>query len=102
MLMYAPPWTLVSQFLDRRRPVFDPLSKVLVAITDPQQRVFSFRSFRLVREKARFFCTGAPVLGIIQEKFAWRLVDAGGSDSSTAGSKANSVSKLATRTSDAR
>ena len=35
-------------------------------------------------------------------KEVWRLVDAGGSDSSTAESKANPVSKLATRTSDAR
>src|SRR5262249_23485221 len=35
-------------------------------------------------------------------KEAWRLVDTGGSDSSTAGSKANSVSKLGTRTSDGR
>jgi len=35
-------------------------------------------------------------------KEVWRLVDAGGSDSSTADSKANPVSKLATRTSDAR
>jgi hypothetical protein len=49
---------------------------VLVAITDPQQRVFSFRSFRLVREKARFFCTGAPVLGIIRRNlFAMRAPD---------------------------
>src|SRR5215472_8543086 len=41
---------------------------MLIAISDPHQRVLSFRIFHLLREKARFFRAGVPVLRIIQEK----------------------------------
>jgi hypothetical protein len=51
-------------------PIFDPLSKVLVVIREPQQRVFSLRIILLTRENARLFCAGAPVVGVINEGFA--------------------------------
>src|SRR5262249_61955429 len=57
----------LSSLVDVSGRGFHPLNKVLIAISDPHQR--SFRIFHLLREKARFFCAGVPVLRIIQEKF---------------------------------
>src|SRR5262249_42634988 len=50
-----------------QHPVFSPLSKTLVVLRVSQHRDFSLRISHLIREKPRFFCAGAPVLGLINE-----------------------------------
>ena len=70
MLMYGLPGPLVFWFeslVDAQGPVFGPLSKVFVILSDSQHRVFRFRIIHFICEKARFFCAGAPVLGLINE-----------------------------------
>jgi hypothetical protein len=39
----------------------------LIVLSDAQHRVSGLRIIHLIREHARFFCAGAPVVGLINE-----------------------------------
>lgn len=59
----------IFQFLVPQGPV-GPVSKVLVLIGDPQERVFRSRIFRLSCNHARFFRAATPVLRVTNGGFA--------------------------------
>jgi len=70
MLMYGLPWPLVFRFqslIDAPRPGLRPSEQ---GARSPQRfaaSVFRFRIIHFICENARFFCAGAPVLGLINE-----------------------------------
>jgi hypothetical protein len=50
-------------------PIFDPVSKLVVLISDLQKGLFSVCLFYVLRKTSRFLCAGTPVFGITQEEF---------------------------------
>ena len=63
------PWRYRGSQFGRppRASVFGPLSKALIVLSDAHHRVSGLRIIHLIRENPRFFCSGEPVRGLINE-----------------------------------